>query len=185
MKRGPVPRPLAERFWEKVDRDGPVSREELGRCWIWTAARNVHGYGKIGVPGSVIVGAHRVAWGLERGPIPAGLWVLHRCDNPPCVRIDHLFLGTALDNNRDSASKGRSAAHRHPELYRSFMERCRAIQKALALSKPDPECIHCKGPARIRRGGRCGTCHEYWRRHGVDRGPALVRAVRLSRAVTK
>lgn len=55
---------------------------------------------------------HRVVWTLARGPIPAGLCVLHRCDVGNCVNIDHLFLGTVTDNNKDRAAKGRSAVRR-------------------------------------------------------------------------
>ena len=50
---------------------------------------------------------HRWVWTLASGPIPEGLHVLHRCDNPPCYRLDHLFLGTQADNNRDRDAKGR------------------------------------------------------------------------------
>ena len=53
------------------------------------------------------MGAHRMAWIIAYGSIPQGLCVLHRCDNPPCVRPDHLFLGTKGDNNRDCVAKGR------------------------------------------------------------------------------
>jgi hypothetical protein len=52
---------------------------------------------------------HRTAWEEANGPIPDGMKVLHKCDNPPCRNIDHLFLGTLGDNNRDRAAKGRSA----------------------------------------------------------------------------
>lgn len=73
-------------------------------CWIWTSGKTTHGYGT--VRGQL---AHRAAWMREHGPIPEGLGVLHRCDNPPCVRPDHLFLGTPKDNKADCVSKGRHA----------------------------------------------------------------------------
>jgi hypothetical protein len=91
--------PLADRFWSHVAKsDG---------CWLWTAALNGRaGYGKSYVAGHYI-GAHRIAWALTYGPILPGRDILHRCDNPPCVRPDHLFLGDALVNARDRISKGR------------------------------------------------------------------------------
>lgn len=88
------------RFWAKVDRSGD--------CWLWTGHRNEQGYGKCYLFGRLGRFAHRVAWEYERGPISPGICVLHRCDNPSCVRIDHLFLGTRDDNNKDRALKGRS-----------------------------------------------------------------------------
>jgi hypothetical protein len=80
-------------------------------CWEWAGARNSDGYGK-SYAGSGYRMAHRVAWESSFGPIPDGLFVLHRCDNPPCVRPDHLFLGTNTDNVRDSVAKGRAANQR-------------------------------------------------------------------------
>lgn len=59
-----------------------------------------------------LVGAHRVSWEIHNGPIPKGKWVLHKCDNPPCIRPKHLFLGTRLDNVRDMEMKGRRSAAR-------------------------------------------------------------------------
>ena len=56
--------------------------------------------------------AHRAAWELVNGAIPDGMCVLHKCDNPPCVRVEHLFLGTVYENNTDRANKGRNADHR-------------------------------------------------------------------------
>lgn len=53
--------------------------------------------------------AHRVVWEEERGPIPPGMCVCHHCDNPPCINIDHLFLGTIGDNNRDMSINGRGS----------------------------------------------------------------------------
>jgi hypothetical protein len=92
---------LAQRFWGKVKKsDG---------CWEWQAYRDEDGYGSVGSFGNADrMSTHRYSWVLHNGPIPADLFVLHRCDNPPCVRPDHLFLGTVLDNNRDAIAKGRS-----------------------------------------------------------------------------
>ena len=83
-----------EGFWRKVQRDDG--------CWMWTAGRDGDGYGSYRNKR-----AHRVAWQLTRGPIPDGLVVCHSCDNPACVRPDHLFLGTQQDNIQDMLRKGR------------------------------------------------------------------------------
>ena len=88
-------------------------RVELGACWIWTGSKVV-GYGGV-THGGLERYAHRCAWILTNGPIPDEMpWVLHRCDNPPCVRPDHMFLGTALDNARDRDAKGRHPPPPHP-----------------------------------------------------------------------
>jgi hypothetical protein len=79
-------------------------------CIEWTGAiRGTFGHGHMsrGSRGAGYESTHRVAWILAKGPIPNGLQVLHRCDNPPCCNTDHLFLGTQLDNIRDMDSKGR------------------------------------------------------------------------------
>ena len=90
------------RFWLKVAKsDG---------CWEWTAGRSTGGYGqfKLYINGRHrTINAHRAGWLLFKGPIPDGMEVCHRCDNPPCVRLDHLFLGTISDNARDMVAKGR------------------------------------------------------------------------------
>lgn len=67
---------------------------------------NPAGYGYFRLEGKTEL-AHRVAWDLERGPIPAGMCVLHRCDNRRCVAVDHLWLGTQAENNADMRAKGR------------------------------------------------------------------------------
>tara|TARA_Y100000034_G_scaffold137016_1_gene218512 strand:+ start:3551 stop:4408 length:858 start_codon:yes stop_codon:yes gene_type:complete len=80
-------------------------------CWIWTANRHGKGYGQITEANKSgdrsCIKAHRRAWKYFAGEIPEGLQVLHKCDNPPCVRPDHLFLRTNDDNIRDKVSKGR------------------------------------------------------------------------------
>lgn len=96
-------RPLAERFYEKTQ------PEPNSGCLLWTGAVHPDGYGKIspgGREGPKI--ASRVAWELGRGRIPDGMFVCHKCDTPPCVNVDHLFLGTLLDNAHDRMRKGRT-----------------------------------------------------------------------------
>lgn len=73
-------------------------------CWIWIGDQfHPYGYGEF--HGKY---AHRESWRIFVGPIPHGLWVLHSCDNPGCVRPSHLWLGTSLDNNADRDAKGRT-----------------------------------------------------------------------------
>lgn len=80
-------------------------------CWEYIGARNWKGYGAIGIGGRKgrVIGAHRASWMVHHGEIPGDLQVLHRCDNPPCVNPDHLFLGTPGDNMDDKVQKGRAA----------------------------------------------------------------------------
>ena len=97
---------LSERFWSKVNKDGPIVTEELEQCWVWTDHLNRAGYGEIGVDHEMYL-AHRVSWVLTNGAIPVGLDVLHKCDKSWCVRPSHLFLGKDQDNADDAVSKGR------------------------------------------------------------------------------
>jgi len=78
------------------------------KCIEWPRARSPEGYGRTWFRGRLDQ-AHRVAWIKAFGEIPGKLWVLHRCDNPPCINTDHLFLGTHSDNMQDAASKGHLA----------------------------------------------------------------------------
>lgn len=103
-------RTIENRFWEKVNKNSSTleCHAGIGLCWIWTGAHLKDGYGEIFFNGQIVL-AHRTSWELHYGVIPKEMQVLHRCDNPPCVRPDHLFLGTNHDNVLDSVSKGRRA----------------------------------------------------------------------------
>lgn len=87
----------AQRFWSKVNK--------TETCWLWTAGAPM-GYGAFAL-GQKKVKAHRFSWELAYGRPDPALDVCHRCDNPLCVRPDHLFLGTARDNIRDMFEKKR------------------------------------------------------------------------------
>lgn len=91
-------------FWSKVSIAG-------SGCWEWRGAFAHFGHGKVTWLGRA-VHAHRVAWELRHGPVPAGIIVRHKCDNPPCCNPDHLELGTLADNNADRVKRGRSRPSR-------------------------------------------------------------------------
>lgn len=98
---------IEDRFWKKVQKsDG---------CWNWIGYKTQIGYGiivagKLGIDDSIHTKrlvAHRVSYGIHYGVPDKKLFVCHKCDNPSCVRPDHLFLGTQTDNMRDCANKDR------------------------------------------------------------------------------
>lgn len=91
---------MVERFWSKV--------KKTRGCWLWIAGKNKRGYGWFRDSNGESRLAHRVSWELVNGVVPDGLLVLHTCDNPSCVRPDHLFIGTHRDNVRDMIEKGRA-----------------------------------------------------------------------------
>jgi hypothetical protein len=129
-----APESLSERFWAKVDR--------TDECWIWLGSKR-RDYGL-----TFDQGRHRpatqVAWELTYSePFPTGMDACHTCDNPPCVRPDHIFPGTAKDNIQDAKRKGRlsrgrthcPAGHRYDEANTYYPPSgrsgwCRACQRA-------------------------------------------------------
>lgn len=119
--KGRTRRPLSDRLWAKVNKDGPIPAHvpDLGQCWEWMGRRS-NGYGQINTNDGLEL-THRVAYEEQIGPIPDGLYVCHRCDNRACCRGTHFFLGTHADNMKDAVAKGRmaagdrSAARLHPD----------------------------------------------------------------------
>lgn len=132
-----LPPKRVAQFWLKAER-GPT-------CWRWQKGKDRDGYGIFTIS-TWPCAAHRVAWVLERGPIPVGMFVCHTCDVRDCINPDHLFLGTAEDNSRDMVAKGRSlkgdlsVPRRYPET------RARGERHGFRLH-----------PERRPRGERLGT----------------------------
>lgn len=96
---------LAERLARHVQRRGDAD------CWEWSGNRDKFGYGRIDGRREGIFYAHRAAWVVANGAIPEGLYVLHKCDNPPCCNPAHLWLGTYKENSEDRQRKGRGKQH--------------------------------------------------------------------------
>lgn len=100
MKRRRKTKTVLERFTQQY-----IPEPNSG-CWLWQGAFSRMGYGAFSVD-SVPKRANRVSYELFKGPIPPGLFVLHRCDTPACVNPDHLYAGTDKDNVRDMVARNR------------------------------------------------------------------------------
>lgn len=163
---------VEERFWSRVDKDGPIPelRPELGPCWIWTHSLNNKGYSSfrvIGVGGS----AYRYSYVLHVGPIPDGYDVDHLCRNRVCVNPDHLEAVTHKENlHRSMESRGHEQARTHCPQGHEYTpentferrpgsracEECRTAYrvKARLRNKTCPECgavVRARGIARHRK----------------------------------
>lgn len=107
-----LPKPSAkERFWANVNKDGPHMAHMDTNCWTWTGSTDLKGYGNIRVRhnGTLLQRTHRYIYEITNNvTLTPEIFVRHRCDNRPCVRMDHLLLGTRLENIQDAVSRGRN-----------------------------------------------------------------------------
>jgi hypothetical protein len=121
-------------------------------CWLWTRCVNRNGYGIANWFGKARL-AHRISYELHCAPVPPGLFVCHRCDNPTCVNPTHLFVGTAHDNVRDMDRKQRRVTvapagerHHNSKLTTAAVRAIRASGvKATTLAR-----LYCVTPEQIR-----------------------------------
>ncbi len=153
-RRGVTSETVADRFWGKVER---IPDEDS--CWLWLAYVAPDGYGAFGLRGRS-PHAHRVAYELTYGAIPTGLHVLHRCDNPRCVRPDHLFLGTNIDNIRDMDAKSRR---------RVGVGERQALAKLTEAAVRDIRAQHATGKASVAQLAQLFEVHENTLRSVVQR----------------
>lgn len=130
-------------------------------CWEWAGSRGSQGYGRVIAHdhGWRQERAHRASYEVHRGPIPAGMVVRHRCDNPPCVNPEHLILGSQGDNMQDMVERERTV-HARAECKRGH-----------DLTAPDAYVSHTQ-PDRHGENytvHRCRTCYEATRQRSRER----------------
>lgn len=113
-----IEKKVIERFWKKVDKSGD--------CWEWTGSKKHTGYGTFGYNKKSYV-ASRFVMKIIGKEIPEGMIVCHKCDNPPCVNPDHLFIGTHKDNMKDCMEKGRWRQLSHPSIS-AYVQGCRCFE---------------------------------------------------------
>lgn len=143
----------ADLFWRKVSTSDPAA------CWLWLSAVNRKGYGIISRRSFKESLAHRMAWRLTFGDIPAGACVLHRCDTPGCVNPSHLFIGSKADNNADMQAKGRYAIGETNGRSKLSDAQVEAIKNAAGRQREIAARfgIHQSQVSRIRAGNRKGA----------------------------
>ena len=138
-----------------------VIPEPMSGCFLWIGSVDGGGYGTFW-DGRGRAKAHRYAWGQKHGPIPEGMHVCHKCDNPPCVNPLHLFLGTAKDNARDKIRKGREKG-------------------GGATNRAKTHCINGheftpENTMTVQGFRRCRACHLVYTKRCEERNPEYYRA---------
>lgn len=142
--------PVEVRFWAKV-------RKSDG-CWLWMGLKDKDGYGQLrrdkqpGERRGRMVKAARLAWELENGLMPDGMGALHTCDNPPCVRHDHIYPGTPVENGRDLRERVR-----HPGRQKTHCSQGHEFTPENTIWRPN-------------KTRACRTCHN-GRRRRIARQP--------------
>ena len=140
--------------------DAKWKEDEATGCWVWTGATASKGYGEIKIPRTrKQIPAHRLSYLIHRGPIPPGKCVLHKCDNPPCVNPQHLFVGTKLDNALDMVSKMRHVYGERQGAHKLKEADVLAIHNLMKLGVPQIRIAQMFGVgpmqiSRIKRGQR-------------------------------
>lgn len=173
---------VAERFWAKVNKNGPVPvrKPELGPCWVWTAGVDEKGYGQFN-DGQRSRKAHAFSYELEYEEIPDGLEPDHLCRNRPCIRPDHLEAVTHRENCQRAkyAVETCSRDHQLPPPGPNGRRVCRECanisnraykerQRKAAPPKPQKPAIH--GRSRyVHHGCRCDVCREAEAQYSKDR----------------
>jgi len=108
-------------------------------CWVFTGGKDKDGYGQCHAARCAkdagVTRAHQLSYVCFNGDIPSGLWVLHKCDNPSCVNPEHLFLGTAKDNNEDMWSKGRWRSGNTPKYDREYIVSQHGKKSSITLAE--------------------------------------------------
>jgi hypothetical protein len=154
-------RPLRERFFDRIDKNGPIPKDfpQGGACWLWTGNREVQGYGRIR-EGGRIRKTHQVSWELHYGPIPRGQQVQHWCNVRHCCNPIHLYLGDHDRNMAYKAECGRARAARGEEHYDHVLTE-EAVREARRKHIP-------LRPGRPPKGHPKGTtCRELAEEYGV------------------